>query len=61
MREEASLEASGRDQEDERKRIIADVSKQRETASEPEIFSDLRDESDGSPFTGQMVPGMKMT
>jgi hypothetical protein len=59
--EKASLEASGRDQEDERKRIIADVSKQSETASEPETFPDLRDEPGGSPSIGQVVPGMKMT
>ncbi|MEH6377139.1 hypothetical protein V7793_22805 [Streptomyces sp. KLMMK] len=59
--EKASLEASGRDQEDERKRIIADVSKQRGTTSEPEMFSDPRDESGGSPSIGQMVSGMKMT
>jgi hypothetical protein len=33
--EKASLEASGGDQEDERERITADVSKQRQMTSEP--------------------------
>ncbi|GAB3814802.1 hypothetical protein GCM10027605_60930 [Micromonospora zhanjiangensis] len=54
-------EASGRDQEDERKRIAVDVSLQRQLTSKPGHCLVLRDESGGCPLTGQAVSGMEAT
>jgi hypothetical protein len=58
--EKASLEASGGDQEDERERITADVSKQRQMTSEPGRCFAFRDEPGGCPPTGQAVSGMEV-
>lgn len=56
--EKASFEASGRDREGERKRIIADVSKSQQVTSElgREIGSGIS--LAGVPLIGQAVSGM---
>ena len=59
--EKASLEASGGDQEDERERFTAEVSKSRQMASEPGRCFAFRDEPGGCPLIGQVVSGMKVT
>jgi hypothetical protein len=53
--------ALGGDREGERKRIAADVSKTYEMAIKTEVLIWLQDQSDGSPLTGQAVPGMEAT
>jgi hypothetical protein len=59
--EKASLEASGRDREDERKRFTVEVSKQRQMTSEPGRCFAFRDEPGGCPLIGQAVSGMEVT
>ena len=57
--ERAPFEASGGDREGERKRIAVDVSKLRDDIKTG-VSMRSRDESGGSPFTGQMVSGMEV-
>ena len=52
---------SGGDQEDERKRIAADVSKLRWMTSKPGRCDLFRDESGGCALIGQAVSGMEAT
>ncbi len=59
--EKASLEASGGDQEDERKRFTAEVSKSRQMTSELGRCFASWDEPGGCPLIGQAVSGMKVT
>jgi hypothetical protein len=56
-----ALEASGGDQEGERKRIADEVSKPYVGDIKTGVTLALRDESGGCPFTGQAVSGMKAT
>ena len=56
--EKASLEASGRGREGERKRIVADVSKAQQMASEPGRGKGLGRSLAGVPLIGQAVSGM---
>ena len=55
--EKAPTEASGRDREGERERIVADVPKPLDDI-ETGVFRRLRDEPGGYPLTGQVVSGM---
>ncbi|SNR95705.1 hypothetical protein SAMN06265360_1446 [Haloechinothrix alba] len=56
--EKASVEASGGDQEDERKRTAVDVSKHLGGVETGEAKSP-RDEPGGCPLIGQVAPGMQ--
>ncbi len=59
--EKALVEASGRDQEGERKRIAAEVSKRNTDGIETGAVGLSQDESGGGPPVGQTVPGMEAT
>jgi hypothetical protein len=54
--EKAPVEVSGGDQEDERKRIVAEVSKI-PGGIKTGVRTRSRDEPGGCPLTGQAVPG----
>ena len=57
--EKGARDASGGDQEGERKRTAVEVSKPDQTASKLGRLGLLQDELGGSPCTGQVVPGME--